>query len=1399
MGIIKKLPVFILSACLMLAIGFSNETLGAPEFGGIDYLARYESQQYGKRDGLVSAEINAIVQTGDGYIWVGTYSGLYRFDGTFFERVADDFEINSVMTLFVDSKGRLWTGTNESGLSCYDPGKREMVFYTKEDGLTADSIRAIAEDDEGCIYVGTVEGLSLILPDGTISEINGSGTETGVRSLNGTGNTISGVTNGGSLFLIRDDKISATAKCDVPGVDYTCVTMQDENTLLAGTSGSFIDKLKYDGEKISRADRYDTGEGSYLSSVYYDSRTNEYFYGCENGMGVIEADNGDVYPFTVPGFESSICQVTKDYQGNIWFVSNKQGILKLSPNPFTDVFVKAGIDESVVNAIEVVGDDIFIGKDDGLSVVDRDTLKPRDYDYISRFDGIRIRHVNADSKGNLWLSTYGQEGLFCIRSNGEIEVYHEGKGTLGGRFRYSMELSDGRIVAASNTGLNYIAEGKVVKTLGTDDGLWTPQILSMVEDKDGNILAGSDGGGVFVIKDDKVVKNIGKEEGLETLVVLRIVPYGDGYFYVTSNAIFYDDGQEIRKLDSFPYSNNYDIYVTDDGEAWVSSSAGIYVVDVDELLENGKYRYNLLDYTRGFSTTLTANSWNTVLNSGEQLLLCCTDGVREIDTRKYDYVDKDCNIDVEYILCEDTEIIPDERGIYIIPPTTGRIQIKAAILNFTLSNPSIHIFLKGADDVGITAYQQNLGSLEYTNLPYGRYELHIQILNNYDGSVLRDEVFHIHKKPRLLELLFVKILLAVLGALLVGFIVWRFMQTTIIRRQYEEIRLAKEEADRANGAKSRFLANMSHEIRTPINTIMGMDEMILREDTENVPEEYSKNVTGYAKNIKRASELLLGLVNDVLDLSKIESGKMNLVPCDYDTLEFLRSITTMIRVRSNEKDLTFETDIDPALPKKLRGDAGKIKQVVLNLLTNAVKYTEKGGFSLVVKIGEKTDKICKICFAVKDTGIGVKPEDMEKLFSAFERVDEERNSGIQGTGLGLDISRQFVALMGGELKCDSVYGEGSTFYFSVEQEIIDNEETGEFNESEGLHERNRYLPEFVAPEGRVLVVDDNEMNLQVIKGLLKRTALKLTMVMSGRECLEKLKSKSFHAVLLDHMMPEMDGLQTCAEIRKDFPDLPVIALTANAATSGEEFYRKAGFQDYLAKPVEAEKLEKTLKKYLPEDILREPDEADGEESEDRIPPEMEWLYRVQGISVEDGIRFCGGAEAFIKSVNTFRDTLEGNADTIEKAYADRDTEFYTIKVHALKSSARIIGASELSGLAERLEEAGKNGDQAFIDDNTERLLKLYREYGNKLSRLSGIEDEEKKEPIAEDELEGAYEALRELIPAMDYDGVEMVLSQAGEFRLPDEDRHRFNELEKMLKVLDWDGMGKLIKEDPDGE
>lgn len=399
--------------------------------------------------------------------------------------------------------------------------------------------------------------------------------------------------------------------------------------------------------------------------------------------------------------------------------------------------------------------------------------------------------------------------------------------------------------------------------------------------------------------------------------------------------------------------------------------------------------------------------------------------------------------------------------------------------------------------------------------------------------------------------------------------------------EFRDIQTAKKEAENANKAKSLFLATMSHEIRTPINVVLGMNEMILRESGDEA-------IHGYADNIADAGKSLLALVNDILDFSKIEAGKMDIVCVDYRLKQVLYDLIMMTRTRIGEKNLKLELDIDESIPAKYYGDEVRVKQILTNLLTNAVKYTESGTITFSARLIKKEAENALLRFSVKDTGMGIRQEDIDLLLSSsFIRVDQRKNRNIEGTGLGIAITRQLLDLMGSSLKVESVYGEGSEFYFELEQHIVDDSPMGAVVHKKEKSE-TKAKNSFTAKGVNVLAVDDTKTNLIVIKGLLKPYEMTVDMASSGLDCIEKCKDKHYDVILMDHMMPGMDGIDTLKELKKEDlinENTKVLALTANAISGAEEMYLNNGFDGYLTKPIDVVALDKSLRSNISEDKI----------------------------------------------------------------------------------------------------------------------------------------------------------------------------------------------------------------------
>ncbi len=461
------------------------------------------------------------------------------------------------------------------------------------------------------------------------------------------------------------------------------------------------------------------------------------------------------------------------------------------------------------------------------------------------------------------------------------------------------------------------------------------------------------------------------------------------------------------------------------------------------------------------------------------------------------------------------------------------------------------------------------------------YMIHLESLNmdwTYVSVIDTTDDFRNLRIP-----LYITILVAIITVSLLIFFMIRSDRKS---REAQSLVAMSEKAMAASEAKSSFLSNMSHEIRTPINAIIGMNEMILRECED-------KSVLKYSDDIKTASNTLLGLINDILDFSKIEAGKIEIIPVDYDLSSVINDLVNMIEARVAKKNLKLTLDFDPSLPKNLHGDEVRIKQVITNILTNAVKYTEEGGITFKIGFAQRVyeEDAIDLFVEVKDTGIGIKKEDLEKLFAKFERIEENRNRNIEGTGLGMNITQQLLEMMGSGLEVDSVYGKGSTFRFSVPQKVQNWEELGDYKITyeEQVKKRKKYKESLRAPDARILIVDDNPMNIVVIQNLIKRTEIQIDTAESGDEALHYLNFTKYDMVFLDHMMPGKDGIETLHALKeqKNNPniDSPIVCLTANAIEGAREKYLEEGFDDYLSKPVDPDLLEQTLIKYLPAELV----------------------------------------------------------------------------------------------------------------------------------------------------------------------------------------------------------------------
>ena len=752
----------------------------------------YIQTVYNGLNGLPGGMANDIAQSKNGILWVGTYGGLYRYNGRVF-RLMEEFDtVKNVNCLYTDESGRLWIGTNDDGISiCIN--ETIVNSLTDENGLPSDSVRCITQCSDGEYYVGTTSSLAILkLSNGlSVYEIIPEIIYAISVSSDKNGN-VCAVTNDGDLYLINDGKIIDSI---TDGSFYTCCRFDENGTLYAGTSENNIDIFAVTAEGLNISSAIICGGLSHIKSIYF-SDDGRRFVCADNGAGYIDS-NMSYHNINTNTFDNSIDNMMTDYQGNLWFTSSRLGLLHMCESIFTELYPKINLRENVVNTTASWQGRFYFGTDSGLDMTNGDISEVLSDSLTQSLENVRVRNLMVDSKNHMWISTSGK-GVWEVSQDGEVTRYTSEAGMPGDKMRMALELSDGTVAAAGDSGIAYIKDKKIISVTNAADGLSNPRILCMLEKQDGTLLAGSDGNGIAVIKDGAVIKTLKKSDGLVSDVILKMRAdlNGEGVFIVTGSGLCYmeNDGS-IRPLSNFPYYNNYDLIEGGNGTLFVLSSAGIYVVNKYELLSGNKLNYEILDSKKGLINTLTPNSWN-YRDNNDNLFISTDSGVVHMNLNKYDIPVRSYRMLLKTIKADDKLYNIEEGEPVYIQSGVSRIEIVPEIVNYSVNSPYVKIWLEGFENTPRIVTQEELGEIVYTNLPTGSYTFHLATLDGKDGRTIAETTCNIIKEKEFYDNWWFRLYVVGVFAIAVAYLTWLFVRTQIqktIKMHEREIELARKQ------------------------------------------------------------------------------------------------------------------------------------------------------------------------------------------------------------------------------------------------------------------------------------------------------------------------------------------------------------------------------------------------------------------------------------------------------------------------------------------------------------------------------------------------------------------------------------------------------------------------------
>ncbi len=1339
----KKIICLQIMATLLVGLFLVPEL---PVIAKDSFMSKFIQTVYNQNNGIGSNEVNCIYQSSSGYIWFGTDGGLYRTNGSSFQSInlwdTDRSDVYSINCMLQDASGRMWIGTDNYGLFYIESGENYHLQEEYYSGVK--QIYDICETADGIIYVATSEGLFTC-------EQN----EAGVMSLIPYG--VEDVAKkefshieffkdniwalqGNNIYILKESEVRNV-------VDATSFLNEDLNSL--DVEGDYL----YIGSNGQTVVRY-SNVGKYtkllasvegINTVMKDN--NGYVWVCaDNGMGYFLSDNSFV-KVNDSEIDSYLSDMIQDYEGNYWISSTRMGVLSLSRSKFTDYNMYVGMQETMVNAVHIYGNNKYIGTDDGLLIYDSNNERINN-ELTDMLNGISVRHITNDSDGNIWISTYRKYGLVKVAYSGEIISYGRAQNLPSVVVNCALVLNDGSIAVATESGVGIIGtDGTISVTFEEEDGI-SSNISCLYQDVDNTLYVGTDDSGLYAITlgIEPKIQNFTTEDGLNSNAVKAISKGNEGLWIGTDNGLcFYKD--VFRSISNIEYSNSiYDIITTQDA-VWIIGSLGVLMTTEEELLGSQGISGRYFDANDGLSKTLNSIS-NSTMDKNGMLYICCNNGICTLDTENISYNNvppkiKVTAIDIDGVTYEFDDLADGLR----IKSDVTRIMISFAVFSYSnRGDIEVQYSLKGFDEEPIILTGTDMFQAVYTNLDGGVYEFEITALNG-DGTVCENKVsFIIEKEASLFEstaarIVLLAIIIIVLCLMIFGFIM---LQKKIKKKNIALEQLSKEheEAVKSSSAKNDYLANMSNEIKTPINAMMVKAQELQSLIGDN--EEYSDII----KNIYSTGNDIIGKVDDIILLAKIEAGKIDLIKAPYSISTMMYELSEEATNRIGDRGVKFFVEIGENVTDTVIGDSDKIKDILKRLLDNSIKFTKEGSITLAVDCYEYGDKahndIINVAFTISDTGVGIQDERIESIFQVYNIADNVKNNPHSGNGVGLTIAKGYADLMDGEIEVESAYGAGSTFTFSINQKVTDRFGNGQvISKIDGVVSKETadklWLPEVCA-----LLVDDDEISTEVSLKTLSQFEMKIDVASSGVAAIDMALNNDYDVIFMDIAMPIMSGMETMIEIREladdKFSMLPIIAMDTNAIEENKEEFLSSGFTDSVLKPMDVKRIAAILKDCLPEDKIKE--RATDIEQYIHGSRFGEGLNKLrEHLDIEAAIDKIGGSiDVFNKLILSYYNQNEHVCEEL-KNKINKDVRGFKTKIHSLRTTSINIGAYDFAHQALKIEAAINIGNRDYINDNINELtlelnkiLVAVKEYIDFIEGQASVTDEENDiNPLAKSE------------------------------------------------------------------